>query len=682
MRRRKFLFPKIGIATRLLFWFLLISFVPSVLLTAITGYLSRRSLEISVRDRLWLVTDSKTTQLENFVQERRGDAAVLGSAPGIIDAVTQLEAMLKKVSTGSPEYQKAAEPYEQNIARFAEIYGYRNIHLLDLDGVFLLSYKPEFEIGSSVLTGRMKDTELADVFVRSRSLLQSALSDYQRYPGKREPAAFIAGPVFKEGVVVGFVIFEFGNDQVFRVFADYAGLGETGETLVAMRTGDEFSFVSPSRFDSSAALSRRHRIDDSRATGMQRAVQGERGYGVVKDQRGETVVAAWSYLPSFRWGMVVKQDIDEAFELVYHQRLAMIGLMIVMGLVVVLVALVVARALSQPIREVALVANAVAAGDLTQQVTSTAPGEAGLLLDAVRTMTRDLRTLIGKIQKSSVALMSTATEIAATSRQQEQTVVDYGASTNEAAAAVNEIYATSQELLKTMNEVNNVAGQTARMASTGQEELTGMDRTMHLLADSTGSISAKLSVISERAANINLVVSTITKVADQTNLLSINAAIEAEKAGEYGLGFLVVAREIRRLADQTAVATLDIERMVKEMQSSVAAGVMEMDKFSDQVRQGVGEVENIGAQLGQIITAVQGLTERFEHVTEGMRVQAQGADQIREAVIRINEGANQTSISLREFNKATSFLREAVGGLKDEVSRFTLGDTTPGDRSS
>ena len=162
---------------------------------------------------------------------------------------------------------------------------------------------------------------------------------------------------------------------------------------------------------------------------------------------------------------------------------------------------------------------------------------------------------------------------------------------------------------------------------------------MRQLADSTGSIGSKLSVISERAANINLVVTTITKVADQTNLLSINAAIEAEKAGEYGLGFLVVAREIRRLADQTAVATLDIERMVKEMQYSVSAGVMEMDKFSDQVRQGVGEVGQIGDQLGQIIAAVQGLTERFDQVTEGMRVQSQGAEQIREAIVRLSEGA-------------------------------------------
>jgi methyl-accepting chemotaxis protein WspA len=333
----------------------------------------------------------------------------------------------------------------------------------------------------------------------------------------------------------------------------------------------------------------------------------------------------------------------------------------------------VARSITRPIREAALVADRVAAGDLTVSCNSQAAGEAGLLLQAIRKMILDLRSLIGRIQKSSVALMSTATEIAATSKQQEQTVYDYGASTNEAAAAVNEISATSQELLRTMNEVNQVGRQTAQMASTGQESLAGMDRTMRQLAESTGSISAKLSIISERAANINLVVTTITKVADQTNLLSINAAIEAEKAGEYGLGFLVVAREIRRLADQTAVATLDIERMVKEMQYSVSAGVMEMDKFSEQVRQVVSEVQHIGGQLGKIITGVQGLDERFNQVTEGMRVQSQGAEQIREAMVRLSEGANLTSVSLREFNKATDHLREAVGGLKEEVSRFTVG---------
>jgi methyl-accepting chemotaxis protein WspA len=125
------------------------------------------------------------------------------------------------------------------------------------------------------------------------------------------------------------------------------------------------------------------------------------------------------------------------------------------------------------------------------------------------------------------------------------------------------------------------------------------------------------------------------------------------------------------------VATLDIERMVKEMQYSVSAGVMEMDKFSEQVRKVVGEVGQIGGQLGHIITGAQGLHQRFDQVTEGMRVQSQGAEQIREAMSRLSEAANQTSLSIREFNKATERLREAVGGLKDEVSGFTLGSIEP-----
>ena len=108
----------------------------------------------------------------------------------------------------------------------------------------------------------------------------------------------------------------------------------------------------------------------------------------------------------------------------------------------------------------------------------------------------------------------------------------------------------------------------------------------------------------KKASGINSVVTTITKVADQTNLLSINAAIEAEKAGEAGRGFLVVAREIRRLADQTAVATLDIEQMVRQMQAAVSAGVMEMDKFREDVRGGIMQTSEISGQMGQILDQV------------------------------------------------------------------------------
>jgi methyl-accepting chemotaxis protein WspA len=225
-----------------------------------------------------------------------------------------------------------------------------------------------------------------------------------------------------------------------------------------------------------------------------------------------------------------------------------------------------------------------------------------------------------------------------------------------------------------MDEVTDLSQSTANAASRGQKDLIRMQSTMRKLAEATTSISARLGVISEKANNINSIVSTITKVADQTNLLSLNAAIEAEKAREYGLGFAVVAREIRRLADQTAVATLDIESMVKEMQSAVSTGVMEMDKFTKEVQRGVEDVGNIGSQLGQIIEQVQSLTPRFELVGQGMNTQSQSAQQISEAMIQLREASLQTADALRETNNALEQLDDAAQNLRQETSSFKVSN--------
>ena len=676
MNLRSLLPDRNSIATRLAGWFLLIALVPCVALLGVTAYFSGQSLRESVRRRLTVICDAKAAQLERFITERKADLRFMADAPGLIEATTLLGGLMVEGKGGTDEYRAAVELIRPRLISFADTNSYANFTLFNPAGAPLMSGRPGLDLGTGLESGPLRDSELAQAFRRARSLLQPVVADMRVYPGRPTPLLFVVGPIFKDGVIVGLGALELDGSAIFRDFRTYVGLGETGDATLAMVDGEEIIYVAPTRFNPDAAFKDRIKLGSELGRDMQAAVAGNRGFGEMADHLGNSVVTAWTYLPSFRWGLTVKQRSDEAFELLRQQRDATLSFMALVGLLVFAVARTVARSISRPIREAASVAERVAAGDLTARIESTASGEAGQLLRAVETMTGDLRSLIGRIKQSSVALMSTATEIAATARQQGEAVNDYGASTSQAAAAVKQISATSLELLKTMNEVNAVAAHTASMAGDGQGSLAEMGRSMRQLAESTTSIGSKLSVISERAAHINLAVTTITKVADQTNLLSINAAIEAEKAGEYGLGFLVVAREIRRLADQTAVATLDIERMVKEMQYSVSAGVMEMDKFSDQVRRGVDEVGSIGGQLGSIIDAVQGLTGRFDQVNEGMRVQSQGAEQIREAVIRLSEGAHQTSISLREFNKATDHLREAVGGLKDEVSRFTV-DSTP-----
>jgi methyl-accepting chemotaxis protein WspA len=312
------------------------------------------------------------------------------------------------------------------------------------------------------------------------------------------------------------------------------------------------------------------------------------------------------------------------------------------------------------------------ASDLTARVPPQKEYELDQLAQSINGMIGKIQTIVSKVREATLQLLSVASEIAATARDQEHTVQNLSASTTEVAASVREISATSKDLSGTMNEVNSSAAHAADLATRGRENTTKMAAEMKQLVESTASVSTKLGLIREKADSINAVVTTITKVADQTNLLSINAAIEAEKAGEYGRGFLVVAREIRRLADQTAVATLDIETIVKQMQDAVGAGVMQMDKFADEVRSGVAQVTRINQMTWEIITEVQGLSSRFGLVNEGMNNQAIGAQQINDAMAQIATGASRSAQSVKEFERATAHLRASVEGINQEISQFRV----------
>ena len=328
--------------------------------------------------------------------------------------------------------------------------------------------------------------------------------------------------------------------------------------------------------------------------------------------------------------------------------------------------------ITQPLAQLIAAAGRLRGGDFTQRIELRRQDEFGQLAEGFNHMTDSLNLLVGQVQRSGIQVNTSATQIAATARQQQSTSIEIAAATTQIGTTSNEISATSRELVKTMNEVNTVATQTAQLADSGRSGLARMDETMLHVMEAASSVNAKLVVLNEKAVNINQVVTTITKVADQTNLLSLNAAIEAEKAGEYGRGFAVVATEIRRLADQTAVATYDIEQMVKEMQAAVSAGVMGMDKFSEEVRRGSENVHEVSRQLGTIIQQVQALTPRFDIVVEGMGAQATGAQQISEGLAQLSDSAQQTAESLRHSSVAIEQLNEASAQLQNGVSRFRL----------
>jgi methyl-accepting chemotaxis protein WspA len=403
---------------------------------------------------------------------------------------------------------------------------------------------------------------------------------------------------------------------------------------------------------------------------------------VWKKPNSEASAGKIAYVKGFEpWGWVIGSgvytyDIDTDF---WNKALKKAGIVFVVFCLVGVISLFVARSITGPLALVRERLQRMAEGDLRvdgegrgEEASSRGTNETGQLLTALHSMRSSLDSLIGKVQLGGMQVTSSATEIAASARELEATVGEQAASIKQVTATTKDISDTSETLVRTVEGVGDAVSETASTAESGRDKLNRMELSMRDFIQATGYISTKLGVINDKANKISTIVTTINKISDQTNLLSLNAAIEAEKAGEYGKGFSVVAREITHLSDQTAIATKDIEYMVREMQSSVSSGVMEMDKFAEGVRRGVDETANIGIQLGRIIDQVKALRPQFESVTGSMHAQVEGAQQINQAMTQLSTMAEHTRDSLSEFKEVTEQLNEAVQVLRAEVSRFKL----------
>jgi len=384
-------------------------------------------------------------------------------------------------------------------------------------------------------------------------------------------------------------------------------------------------------------------------------------------------VAAVRLPDGLAWDLVVRETRADAFAAADGRLLAQVG-GAGLGVALLGVLLLVPAALAgRKISAATEAADSMAVGDLRREIPD-ADGrdEAARLVRSLAAMQQGVGGIVRKVQAGAVQIDATALQLGATSRQQAASAHELNASAAQIAAASKEIAATTEAFGRSVDRIAGSAMSTAQLARGGRTGLDGMERTIHRIGGSTESVAARLAEIRQKAAAISAVVTTITKVADQTNLLSVNAAIEAEKAGEHGRGFLVVAREIRRLADQTAGATLEIERMVLEMQTAVKDGVQEMERFAEDFRGGVREIESVGGQLAQIIAQVDAGGGEFADLQAGMRAQGEGSRQISDAITRLADTARETLASAEDSARAAAQLADAMQELRRTADSFRL----------
>jgi methyl-accepting chemotaxis protein len=383
------------------------------------------------------------------------------------------------------------------------------------------------------------------------------------------------------------------------------------------------------------------------------------------------------HVPSSYWKLVIVKRVSESTIVASTMADLLVGrsaLIVVLGAFLCLVSvryllIKPIQNINQAVRDIESNASQLAPGKWHKILPLNRSDEIGQLAKSFKDMIWQLRDTFDKANQVGNKITSSTTQIATAGKQLEATVLEQAASTNEVRATAVEIASTSGELVKTMEDIAQKAQTTAEAGSKSQASLMEMAGAMGQLQTATNFMSFRLGVVNEKASNINSVVNTITKVADLTNLLSLNASIEAEKAGEAGVGFAVVAREIRRLADSTALASQEIEEMVKEIQSSVSKGVIEMDKFSQQVSKHVELVSQISGQIAFVIKQVQSLTPQFEQVSHSMEGQFEGARAISVAIAQLSEASQQTVESLQETNQVLDQLNDTAQVLQGIISR-------------
>ncbi|MEM1059278.1 MAG: methyl-accepting chemotaxis protein [Verrucomicrobiota bacterium] len=328
---------------------------------------------------------------------------------------------------------------------------------------------------------------------------------------------------------------------------------------------------------------------------------------------------------------------------------------------------------AQAIQHLATELEGLASGgaDLKARLHVEREDEIGQLARNFNALLDNLGAMVDRVEESAAQVVRRGAEMLETIRGVEQNMANQSTSTTETTVTTRQISATAKELAETVARVAETAASTGSRASLGREGLERIQQSMGELLAANEQIVDRLSVINEKTSNIGGVVTTISKVAEQTNLLSLNAAIEAEKAGEYGLGFAVVAREIRRLADHTAEATRDIGNMIHEVESAVSSGVMEMDKFGGQVRTGAGDVQAVTGGISAMTQDVEALEPLLDSVRDGVKQQAEGASAIYEAMDSINEHMQKTTRDIEAAASNLSELESTGRSLHDMVARFS-----------
>ena len=350
----------------------------------------------------------------------------------------------------------------------------------------------------------------------------------------------------------------------------------------------------------------------------------------------------------------------------------MLAMAFMATLLAIVQALYIIRSITTPLHSLLSTADAIAAGDLTTTIEATSSDETGQLMRAMNAMGRNLRNLISQISSASTQLATASSQLQAVSTRIATGAEEIASQSGTVATAGEEMSATSADIAQNCQLASEGAQRASQSARNGSEVVEQTVAVMGLIAEQVQKSAKTVESLGTRGDQIGAIIGTIEDIADQTNLLALNAAIEAARAGEQGRGFAVVADEVRALAERTTRATREIGEMIKTIQNETRGAVAAMEQGVRQVEQGTKEAASSGDALRDILEQVNAVAMQVNQIATAAEEQTATTSEISSNMQQISQVVRETAEGAGESAAAARALREKAEELRCLVQRFRV----------
>ena len=663
---------------------LLATVLPTIAVAYFSFALSRNILEENEFTKLSAVREIKEQEIYAFLHGHMADLNVLSHSIEMQNALAKLqkyEAAGGAVDKGAfrtddPAYKSLYAVVDPFFRIYLESYGYDDIYVLSADqGHVMYSSGKALDLGANLAFGPLKDSGLGKIWKKIHTTHQPAMTDYSRYrPAENRAALFLGNPVLRpDGSLAAVLVLRLGVEPLDAILQTRTGMGKTGETYVVGQ-----DFLMRNNLQRTAHPT----VLDARINTpyIAQAFEGKSGLKIVQNYKGKKVLTSYAILnlkkerfADFTWCIIAEIDAQEAFTPVrslYRKVSLMAGIAI---LLIGVITYFLSRSIAAPLKEMVVKADEMSRGDLTGSLAPVKRSdEVGILNRAFRELSQTLREQTTQIMTGAGQLGTSISEISATSSELAANASETSTSISEITTTVEEVRQTSQVSNEKADSMASAAGAMSQIAERGKKATEDAASGMKRIREEMEYIAESIIKLSEQTQNIGTIIDAVKDLADQSNLLSVNAAIEAAKAGEYGKGFAVVAQEVKALADQSKNATEQVKIILHDVQKATSAAVMATERGSKAVEAGVQLSSQAGESIRLLSKNVTSSAHAVTQIAASSQQQQVGMDQLVMAMSNIKDATQQNVDGARQLEGAMQTLNKLGQQLRILSERFKV----------